>query len=72
MVDCRADSPAKLGRCGLIALMDVQDKVRYLEDIEDVKGVELIDPTQHSVAEFAPAFSYALSLLAPSTDRAGD
>lgn len=48
---------------GLIALVTVQDEVRFIEDVEDVEGVELIDPTQHSVEEFTPAFAYALALL---------
>ena len=48
---------------GLIALATVQENVHFVEGIEDVKGVELIDPTQHAVEEFTITFAYALALL---------
>ena len=56
--------PIEFHHRGLIALVTVQDKVHFIEGVEDVEGVELIDPMQHAVEEFTPAFSYALSLLA--------
>lgn len=56
---------------GLIALVTVQDEVHFIEGVEDVVGVELIDPTQHTVEEFTPAFAYALALLDSETDPRG-
>ena len=49
--------------------MTVQGEVKLVQDVEDVKDVELIDPTQHSDEKFTPALSYALSLLGSDTDR---
>lgn len=48
---------------GLIALVNVRDEVHFVEGVEDVKDVELVDPTQHAVEEFTPTFAYALALL---------
>ncbi len=61
--------PIEFHHAGLIALVTVQDEVHLVEDVEDVKGVELVDPPQHSVEEFTPTFSYALSLLASDTSE---
>lgn len=65
----RSSEPIQFHHTGLIALVTVQDEVHSVRDVEDVKGIELIDPTQYSAEEFTPAFSYALSLLATDTDR---
>ena len=56
---------------GLIALVTVQDKVHFIEGVEDVEGVELIDPTQHAVEEFTPTLAYALVLLDSGADTSG-
>lgn len=48
---------------GLIAIVTVKDEVQFVKDVEDVKGVELVDPTQHGIEEFTPLFSFALALL---------
>ena len=56
---------------GLIALVTVQDKVHFIEGVEDVEGVELIDPTQHVVEEFTPTLAYALVLLDSGADTSG-
>ena len=56
---------------GLIALVTVQDEVHFIEGVEDVKGVELIDPTQHPVEEFTPTFTYALTFLDSGADKRG-
>ena len=56
---------------GLIALVTVQDEVHFIGGVEDVVGVELIDPTQHTVEEFTPTFAYALALLDSETDLRG-
>lgn len=56
---------------GLIALVTVQDEIRFMAGVEDVEGVELIDPTQHAVEEFTPTFAYALSLLDSGADTRG-
>lgn len=56
---------------GLIALVTVQDEVHFVKDVEDVKGVELVDPTQHAVEEFTPAFAYALALINSGDDKRG-
>jgi len=53
---------------GLIALVTVQDEIQFVEGVEDVVGVELIDPTQYAVREFTPTFAYALALLGSETD----
>lgn len=53
---------------GLIAIVTVQDEVRFIEGVEDVKGVELVDPTKHVVEEFTHAFTYALALLNSGAD----
>lgn len=57
---------------GLIALVTVEEEVHFVEDVEDVAGVELIDPTQHAVEEFTPAFAYALALLDSGADTQGN
>jgi len=46
----------------------VQDEIQFVEGVEDVVGVELIDPTQYAVREFTPTFAYALALLGSETD----
>lgn len=56
---------------GLIALVTVQDEVHFIEGVEDVEGVELIDPTQHVVEEFTPTLAYALVLLDSGADTSG-
>ena len=61
--------PIHFHHTGLIALVTVQDEVHLVQDIADVKAVELIEPTQYSSEEFTPAFSYALSLLASEAER---
>ncbi len=66
-----AGEPIKFHHRGLIALVTVQDEVRFIEGIEDVKGVELVDPIQHAVEEFTPAFTYALALLDSEADTRG-
>ena len=63
--------PIQFHHTGLIALVTLYDEVKLVQDVEDVKDVELIDPTQHSVEKFTPAFSYALSLLASDADGLG-
>lgn len=63
--------PIEFRHSGLIALVTVQDEVRFIGEIEDVKCIELVDPTQHSIAEFTPAFSLALSLLASDANGQG-
>lgn len=54
---------------GLIALVTVQGEVHFVKDVEDVEGVELVDPTQHAVEEFTPTFAYALALLDSEADK---
>jgi len=56
---------------GLIALVTVQDEVRFVENVADVEGVELIDPTHHAVEEFTPTFAYALTLLDSEAEPRG-
>lgn len=53
---------------GLIALVTVQDEVHFVKGVEDVQVVELVDPRQHALEDFTPAFSFALSLLASDAD----
>ena len=48
---------------GLIAVVRVLDEVVNIENVEDVRGVELIDPDEHDVAELTPPLRYALTLL---------
>ena len=55
--------PIEFYHRGLIALVTVDEEVHFIENVEDVESVELIDPTQHAVDEFTPAFAYALALL---------
>lgn len=57
---------------GLIALVTVGDDVCFIEGVEDVKGVELINPTQHAIEEFTPTFVYALALLDSGADTQGE
>lgn len=57
---------------GLIALVTVEEEVHFIEDVEDVAGVELIDPTQHAVEEFTPALAYAVALLDSGADTQGN
>ena len=59
--------PIEFHHSGLIALVTVTGDIELGEDVEDVTRVELIDPTQHSVEEFTPAFAYALKLLDSET-----
>ncbi len=56
---------------GLIALVTVQGEVHFVKNVEDVEGVELIDPMQHAVEEFTPTFAYALTLLDSGADTRG-
>lgn len=63
--------PIEFHHSGLIALVTVQDEVHFVKGVEDVKGVELIDPTQHAVKEFTPTFAYALALLDSGADTSG-
>ena len=53
---------------GLIAIVTVQDEVHFIEGVEDVKGVELVNPTKHVAEEFTPALTYALALLDSGAD----
>lgn len=55
--------PIEFHHCGLIALVTVQEEVHFVENVEDVEGVELIDPMQHASEEFTPTLAYALALL---------
>lgn len=56
---------------GLIALAIVREEVHFVENVEDVESVELIDPRQHEVEEFTPALAYALALLDSTADTPG-
>lgn len=48
---------------GLIALVTVQDEVYFVKGVENVQAVELVDPTQHALEDFTPAFTFALPRL---------
>ena len=63
--------PVEFHHRGLIALMTVQDEVHFIEGVEDVERVELIDPTQHLVEELTPAFAYAITLLDSGVAKRG-
>lgn len=63
--------PIEFHHHGLIALVTIQNEVHFIEGVEDVVGVELIDPTRHAVEEFSPAFAYALALLDSDTNTRG-
>jgi 8-oxo-dGTP pyrophosphatase MutT (NUDIX family) len=63
--------PIEFHHRGLIALVTVQGEVHFVENVEDVESVELIDPTQHAVEEFTPAFAYAVALLDSEADKRG-
>lgn len=65
----RSGEPITFRHTGLIALVNVQDEVHFVGDVEDVKAVELIDPTQHSAEEFTPTLAYAIDLLTSNFDR---
>lgn len=41
----------------------MHDEIADIKNVEDVRGVELIDPREHEATELTPAFRYALSLL---------
>lgn len=56
---------------GLIAVVTVQDEVCFIEGVEDVERVELVDLTQHAVEEFTPTFAHALPLLDSGADTRG-
>ena len=64
--------PIEFHHRGLIALVTVEEEVHFVEDVEDVGSVELIDPTQHVVDEFTPAFAYALVVLDSGADMQGN
>lgn len=66
-----AGEPIEFHHHGLIALVTVQDEIHFVENVEDVQSVELIDPTQYAVEEFTPTFAYALALLDSEADIRG-
>lgn len=55
--------PVNSNHRGLIAVVRVLDDVKPLENVEDVRGVELIDPHDHPKSEFTSSLLFAFSLL---------
>lgn len=55
--------PVNSNHRGLIAIVRVLDTVKPIENVKDVRGVELIDPRERPESEFTPPFAYALTLL---------
>lgn len=55
--------PVNSNHRGLIAVARVLDDVKPIENVEDVRGVELIDPHDHPDSEFTPPLLLAISLL---------
>lgn len=60
-----AGYPIELRHHGLIALVTVSEEVHLVQNVEDVRNIELIDPTQHASEELTPALAFAISLLRP-------
>jgi 8-oxo-dGTP pyrophosphatase MutT (NUDIX family) len=61
-----AGEPVNSYHRGEIAIVNVPEDVAPIENVEDVRGVEFINPPDHHASEFTPPFRYALTLLEES------